>query len=144
MHVGGYPAFRGSLPALLIRFASERDISLRQLEATLAAAALLRLYAVPVLTASTSQTHPRELEIQALGAMEAEAAQCGTGIAPLIKARSPEAAAILRQIARWIASDVPAPLAMTDPARYRKLARLRSEIILRGYYDYFHRIAERA
>jgi hypothetical protein len=31
---------------------------------------------------------------------------------------------------------------MTDPARYRKLARLRTEVILRGYYDYFKGLAE--
>ena len=76
--------------------------------------------------------------------MEAEVADSGTGIAPLIKARTPEACATLRVIARWIVNDVPPALAMTDPARYRKLARLRAEIILRGYYDYFHRIAEGA
>ena len=94
-------------------------------------------------TLPTSETvHPREFEIRALGAMEAEVANSGGGIAPLIKARTPEAGATLRVIARWIVGDVPAPLAMTDPARYRKLARLRAEIILRGYYDYFHRIME--
>jgi hypothetical protein len=93
----------------------------------------------------TSETvHPREFEIHALGAMEAELANSGAGIAPLIKARTPEAAATLRVIARWVVGDVPAPLAMTDPSRYRKLARLRAEIILRGYYDYFHRIVESA
>lgn len=86
--------------------------------------------------------HPRELEIHALDAMEAEVETSGAGIAPLIKARTPEAAATLRQIARWIAGDVPAALAMTDPARYRKLTRLRAEIILRGYYEYFHRLSE--
>lgn len=96
-----------------------------------------------VSTLPTSETvHPRELEIRALGAMEAEVAKSGAGIAPLIKARTQEAASVLRQIAHWIVGDVPPPLAMTDPARYRKLARLRSEIILRGYYDYFRRIVE--
>ena len=76
--------------------------------------------------------------------MEAEVAGSGSGIAPLIRARTAEAAAILRQIASWIAGDVPASLAMTDPARYRKLARLRAEIILRGYHPYFLRIVESA
>ena len=45
-------------------------------------------------------------------------------------------------LVRFARRDVPAALAMTDPARYRKLARLRAEIILRGYYEYFHRLAE--
>ena len=31
---------------------------------------------------------------------------------------------------------------MTDPARYRQLTRLCAEIILRGYYEYFHRLSE--
>lgn len=76
--------------------------------------------------------HPRELEIRALAAMEAEVAQCGAGIAILVKARTPEASGILREIARTVVGDVPVQLAMTDPARYRKLSRLRMEIILRG------------
>ena len=91
---------------------------------------------------SVETLHPREAEIRALEAMEAEVAECGTGIAPLIKARTPEARQILREIARMIVGDVPAQLAMTNPARYRKLARLRTEIILRGYYEYFRPIAE--
>ena len=90
---------------------------------------------------SVETLHPREAEIRALEAMEAEVAECGAGIAPLIKAGTPEARQILREIARTIAGDVPAQLAMTDPARYRKLARLRTEVILRGYHDYFRRIA---
>ena len=91
---------------------------------------------------SVETLHPREAEIRALEAMEAEVAECGAGIAPLIKARTPEARQILREIARTIAGDVAAQMAMTDPARYRKLARLRTEVILRGYHDYFQRIAE--
>jgi len=47
-------------------------------------------------------------------------------------------------IARWIVEDVPPSVAMTDPARYRKLARLPTEIILRGYYEYLRRIVESA
>ena len=86
--------------------------------------------------------HPREAELRALEAMEAEVAECGAGIAPLIKARTPEARQILRQIERTIVGDVSVQLAMTDPARYRKLTRLRAEVILRGYHDYFRRIAE--
>ncbi len=76
--------------------------------------------------------------------MESEVAQSGTGIAALIKARTPEARAVLREIARTVVGDVPAQLAMTDPARYRKLSRLRMEIILRGYYDYLERVSETA
>ena len=91
---------------------------------------------------SVETLHPREAEIRALEAMEAEVAENGTGIALLIKAGTPEARQILREIARTIAGDVPAQLAMTDPARYRKLARLRTEIILRGYHNYFRRIVE--
>ena len=91
---------------------------------------------------SVETLHPREAEIRALEAMEAEVKECGAGIAPLIKARTPEARQILREIARTVAGDVSAQLAMTDPARYRKLTRLRTEIILRGYHDYFRRIAE--
>ena len=91
---------------------------------------------------SVETLHPREAEIRAIEAMEAEVAECGAGIAPLIKARTSEARQILRELARMIADDVPAQLAMTDPARYRKLARLRTEIILRGYHDYFRRLAE--
>ena len=91
---------------------------------------------------SIETLHPREAEIRALEAMEAEVAECGAGIARLIKARTPEARQILREIARLIVGDIPTPLAMTDPARYRKLARLRTEVILRGYHDYLRRIAE--
>jgi len=76
--------------------------------------------------------------------MEAEVALVGSGIATLIKARTPEAVATLGVIARWIVEDVPPSVAMTDPARYRKLARLRTEIILRGYYEYLRRIVESA
>ena len=90
---------------------------------------------------SIQTLHPREAEIRALEAMEAEVAENGAGIARLIKARTPEAQQILREIARMIVGDVPAELAMTDAARYRKLARLRTEIILRGYHDYFRPIA---
>ena len=90
----------------------------------------------------TETLHPREAEIRALEAMESEVAECGAGIARLIKARTPEARQVLREIARTIVGDVPAQLAMTDPARYRKLARLRTEVILRGYHDYFRCIAE--
>jgi hypothetical protein len=86
--------------------------------------------------------HPREAEIRALEAMEAEVAESGAGIAPLIKSRTPAATQVLREIARIVAGDVPPQLAMTDPARYRKLARLRTEVILRGYYDYFKGLAE--
>ena len=56
--------------------------------------------------------------------MEAGVAECGAGIAPLIKARTPEARQILRELGRTIIGDVPAQLAMTDPALYRKLASL--------------------
>ena len=90
---------------------------------------------------SVETLHPRELEIRALEAMEAEVAECGAGIARLIKARTLESKQILRELARLIVGDVPPRLAMTDSARYRKLARLRTEMILRGYHDYFQQIA---
>ena len=38
--------------------------------------------------------------------------------------------------------DIAPLLAMTDPARYRKLARLRTEIILRGYHVYFSQLLD--
>ena len=71
---------------------------------------------------SVETLHPREAEIRAIEAMEAEVAECGAGIAPLIKARTPKTRQILRELARLLVGDVSAPLAMTDPARYRKSA----------------------
>src|SRR5438552_1920297 len=84
--------------------------------------------------------HPREAEIRAIEAMEAEIAEPGAGVATLIKVRTPEATQVLREIGRLVAGDVPPQLAMTDAVRYRKLARMRTEIILRGYYDFFRRL----
>lgn len=81
--------------------------------------------------------HPREIEIRALAAMEAEVHEAGGGIPPLMKSKSAEDRAVLREVGRIVGHDVEPRLAMTDPARYRKLVRLRMELILRGYHGYF-------
>ena len=93
---------------------------------------------------TTRPLHPREAEIRADEAMDAEVAESGAGIPPLIKARTDESRQVLFEIARLVVGDVPATLAMTDAARYRRLTRLRTELILRGYHDYFKRLTEAA
>ena len=91
-------------------------------------------------TPSPHHLHPREVEIRALTAMESEVRAAGSGVPPLIKSQAAEDHQVLQHIAQIIVTDVPPPLAMTDPARYRKLARLRAEMILRGFYSYFHQL----
>jgi hypothetical protein len=81
--------------------------------------------------------HPREAEIRALEAMAAEIRENGTGIPPLMMDRTPENQQVLAWLGKFLTEDIPADLAMTDPARYRKYCRLRMEIILRGYHAYF-------
>lgn len=83
--------------------------------------------------------HPREAEIRATEAMEAEIAESGTGIPPLMMERTPENQQVLASIGKFLTEDIPPVLAMTDPSRYRMLCRLRMEIILRGYYDSFRK-----
>jgi hypothetical protein len=83
--------------------------------------------------------HPREAEIRATEAMEAEINESGTGIPPLMMERTPENRQVLACIGKFLTEDIPPVLAMTDPSRYRMLCRLRMEIILRGYYDSFRK-----
>ena len=82
----------------------------------------------------------REIEIRALEAMDAEVRESGSGVPPLMKSTTEEDRRILLHIAGIIVEDIAPLLAMTDPARYRKVARLRAEIILRGYHGYFHQL----
>ena len=89
---------------------------------------------------SQHHLHPREVEIRALSAMEAEVREAGAGVPPLIKSQAAEGRQVLQHIARLIVADVPPDLAMTDPARYRKLSRLRAELILRGYHSFFQQL----
>ena len=72
--------------------------------------------------------------------MEAEVREGGSGFPPLMKSNVEEDRRVLFQIAQIIVEDIPPQLAMTDPARYRKLTRLRTEVILRGYHGYFHQL----
>ena len=58
----------------------------------------------------------------------------------MIKARTAESWKVLTGIGHFVAREIDPQLAMTDPARYRKLARLKTEIILRGYYSYFREL----
>ncbi len=81
--------------------------------------------------------HPREAEIRATEAMEAEIAQSGAGLPPLMMERTPENLQVLARIGKFLTEEIPPVLAMTDPARYRMLCRLKMEMILRGYYDSF-------
>ena len=85
---------------------------------------------------SQHRLHPREVEIRALSAMEAEVREAGLGVPPLIKSQAAEDRQVLQHIAQLVVADLPAELAMTDPSRFRKLARLRTELILRGYHSY--------
>ena len=82
----------------------------------------------------------REIEIRALEAMDAEVRESGSGFPSLMKSKTEEDRRILLHIAGIIVEDIAPLLAMTDPARYRKVARLRAEIILRGYHGYFHQL----
>ena len=91
-------------------------------------------------TQSDAVLTAREAEIRALEAMDAEVREGGSGFPPLMKSRTEEDRQILFQIAQIIVKDISPQLAMTDPARYRKLTRLRTEIILRGYHGYFHQL----
>ena len=84
----------------------------------------------------------REVEIRALEAMDAEVRESGSGFPPLMKSKAGEDRQILCHIAGIIGEDIAPQLAMTDPARYRKLARLRTEIILRGFYVYFSQLLD--
>lgn len=85
--------------------------------------------------------HPREAEIRATEAMEAEIAQSGSGIPPLMMHRSPANLQVLARIGKFLLEDIPPVRAMTAPARYRMLCRPKMETILRGYYDSFRRTA---
>lgn len=89
-----------------------------------------------------SNLHPREAEIRALEAMDLEVEKSGSGIPPLILDRTPENRQVLARIGRFVLEDVAPVLAMTDPSRYRTLCRLRMELILRGYYEAFHKGAQ--
>ena len=82
----------------------------------------------------------REVEIRALEAMDAEVRESGSGVPPLMKSTTEEDRRILLHIAGLSVKDIAPQLAMTDPAHYRKLVRLRTEIILRGYHGYFHQL----
>ena len=59
------------------------------------------------------------------------------GIAELILHPSVENNETLLAVRDFLLSDTNPDLAMTDPALYRKLCRLRMEMILRGWYHYF-------
>ncbi len=91
-------------------------------------------------TFSQNALHPRELEIRAVSAMESEVRKTGSGLPPLIKSQAAEDRLVLQHVAQMVVEDVAPDLAMTDPARYRKLSRLRTEIILRGYHGYLQQL----
>jgi len=55
----------------------------------------------------------------------------------LILHSSAENNELLVSIRDFVLSDVPTDIAMTDPALYRKLSRLRMEMILRGWHHFF-------
>lgn len=92
-------------------------------------------------TSSGPALHPREIEIRAVSAMAAEVREAGTGLPPLMKSDAGPDREVLHHIAQLIVGDVAPQLAMTDPARYRQLSRLRTELILRGYYPYLQQLA---
>jgi hypothetical protein len=84
---------------------------------------------------SPSQS-PRETELKMLEALEESVSGSG-GIADLILHPSVENNQTLLAVRDFLLSDINPDLAMTDPALYRKLCRLRMEMILRGWYHYF-------
>ena len=59
------------------------------------------------------------------------------GIATLLFHPSTESAETLAAIRDFVLRDIDPDIAMSDPALYRKLSRLRTEMILRGWYRYF-------
>jgi hypothetical protein len=79
---------------------------------------------------------PREIELDGLQAME-ESVQYDHGIVALLRNPTPENKATLQFIRRFILDDLDHTLAMTDPALYSKLSRLRMNLILRGWWGYF-------
>jgi len=80
---------------------------------------------------------PRQIELDVIDVLEKSLGGSG-GIADLILHRSDQNNETLRAIRDFLLSDVPADIAMTDPALYRKLSRLRAEMILRGWYHFFN------
>jgi hypothetical protein len=79
---------------------------------------------------------PRQTELDLIGVLEESLLGSG-GIAELILHPSSENNEMLLAIRDFILSDVPPDIAMTDPALYRKLSRLRMEMTLRGWHHYF-------
>ncbi len=78
----------------------------------------------------------REVELDALEAIEQTVSGLG-GVAELVLHRSVENNRTLCAIRDFILTDPEPDVAMTDPALYRKLCRLRMEMILRGWYGFF-------
>jgi hypothetical protein len=78
----------------------------------------------------------REVELDALEAMEQTLSGRG-GVADLLLHPSVENNRTIAAVRDFVLSDLRPDIAMTDPALYRKLCRLRMEMILRGWYHFF-------
>ena len=83
-----------------------------------------------------AQRSPRQIELDMREVLENSLTGTG-GIAGLLLRRTDENTATLQAIRKFILEDVSPDIAMTDPALYRKLSRLRMEMILRGWHHYF-------
>lgn len=59
------------------------------------------------------------------------------GIAELILQPTAENNQTMLALRDFLLSDIDPDVAMTDPSLYRKLSRLRTEMILRGWHHYF-------
>ena len=79
---------------------------------------------------------PREIELEMLEIIE-QTLLGSRGIAALILRPSAKNNEMLAAIRCFVLEDVHPDIAMTDPALYRKLSRLRMELILRGWHHFF-------
>ena len=88
-----------------------------------------------VSTAGSARS-PRQIELDMMEVME-QSLSATKGIAELILDPTAENRETLLAIRDFMLSEVDPDLAMTDPARYRKLSRLKMEMTLRGWRRYF-------
>jgi hypothetical protein len=83
-----------------------------------------------------SARSPRQIELDMIETME-QSLSASKGIAELILNPTAENRETILAIREFMLIEIDPDLAMTDPARYRKLSRLKMEMTLRGWRRYF-------
>jgi len=78
----------------------------------------------------------RQLEIDVLTTAEKAVATTGV-LGELIIHRTPENTELLLGLKKFVLTDVDPSLAMTDPALFMKISRLRAEMTIRGWRRFF-------